>query len=93
MTYINDIDKLFPVPRPKKQKSTKPVVNVVSVNKPTKKGFPDPTTLSPTMPGSKKKSLTMKIDQDIFDFFKSSGEGYTTKMNNVLRQFMDENKK
>ena len=36
-----------------------------------------------------KKSISMRIDQDVLDYFKDKGRGYQTKMNAVLRMFME----
>ena len=42
--------------------------------------------------GQPKKQLTVRLDTDIIDFFKSQGKGYQTRMNAVLRQFMEHEK-
>ena len=36
----------------------------------------------------RKKDIHIRIDSDILDWFKNSGPGYQTKMNNVLRAFV-----
>ena len=36
-----------------------------------------------------KKQLTMRLDQDVVDWFKSQGTGYQTRMNAVLRAFYE----
>lgn len=36
-----------------------------------------------------KKQLTMRLDQDVVDWFKSQGSGYQTRMNAVLRAFYE----
>ena len=36
----------------------------------------------------RKKDIHISIDSDILDWFKKSGRGYQTKMNNVLRAFV-----
>ena len=36
-----------------------------------------------------KKSISMRIDPDVLDFFRKKGSGYQTKMNAVLRMFME----
>src|ERR1700722_2763967 len=36
----------------------------------------------------RKKDIHIRIDSDILDWFKKSGRGYQTKMNNVLRAFV-----
>jgi uncharacterized protein (DUF4415 family) len=36
-----------------------------------------------------KKAISIRLDQDIIDFFKHQGKGYQSKINNVLRSYMD----
>ena len=36
-----------------------------------------------------KKAVSLRIDPDILDFFKSQGPGYQTRMNAVLRAWME----
>lgn len=43
--------------------------------------------------GQAKKQVTVRLDQDIIDWFKGQGKGYQTRMNAVLRQFMEHEKK
>ncbi len=40
-----------------------------------------------------KKALSIRLDQDIVDFFQASGRGYQTRINAVLRHYMSEEKK
>ncbi|MAZ65534.1 MAG: hypothetical protein CMF25_00290 [Kangiellaceae bacterium] len=37
----------------------------------------------------KKISVTMRIDEDILDWFKGQGQGYQTRINQLLRKYMD----
>lgn len=37
-----------------------------------------------------KKAVSIRLDEDVIDFFKKSGKGYQTRMNAVLRHFMTE---
>ena len=37
----------------------------------------------------KKKQLTIRLDPDIVDFFKKGGRGYQTRINAVLRYYID----
>lgn len=37
----------------------------------------------------KKKAISIRLDQDIIDFFKSEGRGYQSKINNVLRTYVE----
>ncbi len=36
-----------------------------------------------------KQQLTLRIDQDVVDWFRIQGEGYQTRMNAVLRSFVE----
>jgi len=38
---------------------------------------------------TKKKAISIRLDQDIIDFFKSEGRGYQSKINNVLRTYVE----
>lgn len=37
----------------------------------------------------KKESISLRIDKDVLQWFKSIGRGYQTRMNAVLRSFME----
>ncbi len=36
-----------------------------------------------------KKPISLRLDNDVLEFFKSQGKGYQTRINAVLRAFMD----
>ena len=40
-----------------------------------------------------KKPISLRLDQDIYFFFKERGKGYQTAINNVLRQYMEAQKR
>ncbi len=37
-----------------------------------------------------KNAVSIRLDSDVLDFFKASGKGYQTRINGVLRHFMQE---
>jgi uncharacterized protein (DUF4415 family) len=39
-----------------------------------------------------KTSVHLRVDSDVFDWFKKKGEGHLTRMNAVLRSYVDANK-
>ncbi|MGI3164181.1 BrnA antitoxin family protein [Pseudooceanicola sp. 200-1SW] len=39
-----------------------------------------------------KKAISLRVDSDVLSFFKSQGKGYQTRMNAVLRAYMDAKK-
>ena len=36
-----------------------------------------------------KKPVTIRLDSDVLDWFKSQGQGYQTRINNLLRKYME----
>ena len=40
-----------------------------------------------------KKAVSVRLDQDVIDFFKGEGPGYQTRMNAVLRSYMEAKRK
>ena len=42
---------------------------------------------------SNKAAINIRVDQEVLDFFKSEGTGYQTRMNAVLRAYVEHNKK
>ncbi len=40
-----------------------------------------------------KDAISIRLDSDVLDFFKAQGKGYQTRINAVLRHYMDEVKK
>jgi uncharacterized protein (DUF4415 family) len=45
--------------------------------------------LKPVLP---KPQITLRIDQDVIDFFKAQGRGYQTRINQLLRAYMEAHK-
>ncbi|MFM9905355.1 MAG: BrnA antitoxin family protein [Pyrinomonadaceae bacterium] len=43
-------------------------------------------------PVVRKKQVTLRLDSDILDYLKSGGGGYQTKINQLLRSFVDADK-
>ena len=43
-------------------------------------------------PVFRKQQVTLRIDSDVLEFFKSEGEGYQTRINQLLRSYMEASK-
>ena len=41
-------------------------------------------------PVVRKKQLTLRMDSDVIDWFRKQGQGYQTKINSLLRVYMEE---
>ena len=42
---------------------------------------------------TKKKAISIRVDEDVLDFFKREGEGYQRRINAVLRSYMQQKSK
>ena len=40
------------------------------------------------MPSSEKERITIRLDEDILEFFRAGGSGYQSRINKVLREYM-----
>jgi uncharacterized protein (DUF4415 family) len=43
--------------------------------------------------GSNKESVTVRFDRDVLDAFRATGPGWQTRMNDVLRDWLKEQKR
>jgi len=41
----------------------------------------------------KKKAISIRVDEDVLDFFKHEGAGYQRRMNAVLRSYVEQKRK
>jgi uncharacterized protein (DUF4415 family) len=41
----------------------------------------------------KKKAISIRVDEDVLDFFKREGDGYQRRINAVLRSYMQQKAK
>lgn len=55
-------------------------------------GFEDADWTVLVMP-AKKKAISIRVDEDVLDFFKKQGAGYQRRINAVLRSYMREKRK
>jgi uncharacterized protein (DUF4415 family) len=42
---------------------------------------------------ARKKAISIRVDEDVLDYFKSEGEGYQRRINAVLRSYMQQKTK
>jgi uncharacterized protein (DUF4415 family) len=43
-------------------------------------------------PVARKQQLTIRVDSDVLDWYKRQGQGYQTKINSLLRAYMEAHK-
>jgi uncharacterized protein (DUF4415 family) len=42
---------------------------------------------------ARKKAISIRVDEDVLDYFKSEGDGYQRRINAVLRSYMQQKAK
>lgn len=42
---------------------------------------------------ARKKAISIRVDEDVLDFFKQQGDGYQRRINAVLRSYMQQKAK
>jgi uncharacterized protein (DUF4415 family) len=42
---------------------------------------------------AKKKAISIRVDEDVLEFFKTDGAGYQRRINAVLRSYMEQKRK
>ena len=42
---------------------------------------------------ARKKAISIRVDEDVLDYFKRGGEGYQRRINAVLRSYMQQKAK
>jgi uncharacterized protein (DUF4415 family) len=40
-----------------------------------------------------KKSISIRVDEEVIDFFRATGKGYQTRINAVLKHYVSEQKR
>lgn len=50
-------------------------------------------TARPVMPAPGKASVHLRVDSDVLDWFRAQGKGHLTRMNAVLRSYMEAHKR
>jgi len=55
----------------------------------TEKDFANAIVRKGFKPSPTKQQITLRIDQDVIAFFREQGQGYQTKINQLLRAYME----
>ena len=75
------VDSLAPGLVPRAEAAAAAASNVAKVvRRIARKGLPQ---------SGRKEAISLRLDPDVLDWFKTHGPGYQTRMNTVLRAYMD----
>ncbi len=77
----SQVDSLAPSVVPRAEAAAAAAANVAKVvRRIARQGLPQ---------SGKKEAISLRLDRDVLDWFKTQGPGYQTRMNTVLRAYMD----
>jgi uncharacterized protein (DUF4415 family) len=60
--------------------------------KPAAPKLPEPVAKPATLPGVK-ESVTLRLDQDVLDFFREDGPGWQERINAALRKVVEDSRR
>jgi len=78
---LNALESLAPGLVPRAEAAASAAANVARIVRSiAHKGLPQ---------SGRKEAISLRLDHDVLDWFKLQGPGYQTRMNSVLRAYMD----
>jgi uncharacterized protein (DUF4415 family) len=57
--------------------------------KPAAPKFPEPAAKAPALPGIK-ETVSLRLDQDVLEFFRESGPGWQDRINAALKKVVED---
>jgi uncharacterized protein (DUF4415 family) len=57
--------------------------------KPAAPKFPEPAARPPALPGIK-ETVSLRLDQDVLEFFRESGPGWQDRINAALKKIVED---
>lgn len=67
-------------------------IDTSDIPEPTPEQFARAVAREGLKPISRKQQVTLRIDADVLEWFKSQGKGYQSRINALLRAYMDAHK-
>lgn len=64
-------------------------LDTVDIPEPTPEQFARAIVREGLKPVARKQQLTLRLDADVLEWFRAQGRGYQTKINALLRAYMD----
>jgi uncharacterized protein (DUF4415 family) len=81
----------MPKPPERSRRPTDPMKAAEALFRPQAPKAPEPAKTA-ALPGVK-ESVTLRIDQDILDFFREDGPGWQDRLNAALRRVVDDGRR
>jgi uncharacterized protein (DUF4415 family) len=74
---------------PERRRPSDPRQAAEAMFKPAAPKFPEPAAKAMTLPGVK-ETVSLRLDQDVLEFFRESGPGWQDKINAALRKIVED---
>lgn len=74
---------------PERRRPADPMKAAEALFKPQAPKLPQPANPAPTIPGVK-ESVTLRLDQEVLEFFREDGPGWQDRINAALRAIVED---
>ena len=74
---------------PERRRPTDPMKAAEALFRPTAPKFPEPTGKPAALPGVK-ETVTLRLDQDVLEFFREPGPGWQERINAALKKAVED---
>jgi uncharacterized protein (DUF4415 family) len=74
---------------PERRRPTDPMKAAEALFKPTAPKFPEPSAKATSLPGVK-ETVTLRLDQDVLEFFREDGPGWQDRINAALKKVVED---
>ncbi len=76
---------------PERRRPTDPMKAAEALFRPAPPKLAEPTAKAPALPGVK-ESVTLRLDQDVLEFFREDGPGWHERINSALRKAIEDSR-
>jgi uncharacterized protein (DUF4415 family) len=76
---------------PERRRPSDPMKAAEALFKPQAPKIPEPAAKPSALPGVK-ESVTLRLDQDVLEFFREDGPGWQDRINNALRKIVEDSR-
>lgn len=77
---------------PERRRPSDPMKAAEALFKPQAPKLPEPAAKPAGLPGVK-ESVTLRLDQDVLEFFREEGPGWQERINNALRKMVEDSRR
>jgi uncharacterized protein (DUF4415 family) len=76
---------------PERRRPTDPMKAAEALFRPAAPKLPEPSAKGPALPGVK-ETVTLRLDQDVLEFFREDGPGWQDRINAALKTLIEDSR-